>query len=523
MTTDPSIRKLTNKRSTPVIDTPAGPIVGKVDEATRTYKFLGIPYARPPINDLRWKAPEPMPNWSVPFDAAQFGTPAAQNPSNLMQVRGKNGEIPDREECLYLNIFSPPINQGRKLPVMLWIHGGAFYMGSSCQDIYNGCHLASSGRAIIVTFNYRLGALGFLRLKDISEIPSTGNEGLLDQIAALKWVRDNIAAFGGDPNNITLFGESAGAMSIISLLEVTEYHNLYSRAIVQSGHPRAAHSISRANNMAAAFIEHLNNISGGIPIHKCSTKLLLQAQSEILKDPRMTQNWGQLPFKPVLDESLLRKRRPSLVNIKTNTAHPILLGSNLEEWNLFSVTNPETFTLNYHSICKKLEWLLPESTLKPIIDYYYQQALSIKNNPWPEWSKTWNLMLTDMVFTLPGLRYLTQHKGQSFHYHFAQPLAAQPFLGACHAAELAYLFGTHGEASLQELYRDEPAPHTLSKSMQEAWLNFAECGNPGNNWPIFTGKQSQRIGNHPHFTNFNTAELLSLWQNIPDEVLNQYL
>ncbi|BBM02444.1 carboxylesterase/lipase family protein [Microbulbifer sp. GL-2] len=523
MDTAPGIGKHRNEKITPVIDTPAGPIFGEIDSESGTYKFLGIPYARPPIGELRWKPPEETPAWSSPFFADKFGMPAAQNSSALMEVRGQNGEVPDREECLYLNIFSPPITPNHKLPVMLWIHGGAFYMGSGCQDIYNGRHLASSNRAIIVTFNYRLGALGFLRLKDVSDLPSTGNEGLLDQIAALKWVKKNISAFGGNAENITLFGESAGAMSIISLLEMSDYRTLYSRAIIQSGHPGATHSIPRANNMALAFLEHLDKICKGKPIKNCPTKSLLQAQKEIINDPRMSKTWGQLPFKPVIDNKILKNKSSTSSRPHIEIKHKLLLGSNLEEWNLFSVTNPESYDLNYQKICKNLEWLLQENTLKPIIKFYYHKASKYKSSPWSEWSKTWNLMLTDMVFTLPGLRYLEKYQGESYHYHFTQPLASQPLLGACHAAEVAYVFGTHGEASLKELYRSEKEPHTLSKSMQEAWLNFAEDGNPGHTWTIFAEKYSQCIGSHPHLTNFNAEELLSLWQDIPNQVLNQYL
>ncbi|MFA0812479.1 carboxylesterase/lipase family protein [Microbulbifer epialgicus] len=523
MTTDPGMGKHLSNNLTPMIDTPAGPIIGSTDLATGTYKFLGIPYARPPTGRLRWLPPQDLSAWKTPFHAEKFGMPAAQNPSNLMEVRGQNGEPPEREECLHLNIFSPAIKPGKKLPVMFWIHGGSFYMGSGCQTIYNGRYLASSGRAIVVTFNYRLGALGFLRLKDISDIPSTGNEGLLDQIAALKWVKYNISEFGGDPNNITIFGESAGAMSIVTLLEISEFRGLYSRAIAQSGHPGAVHTVGRANLMAEAFIKHLEIISNGAAPQECSTNMLLKAQKAILDNPDMTKNWGQLPFKPVYDSELLNCNTDHIIETKKNTGTSLLLGNNLEEWNLFSAANPDTYNLDHKKICQQLEWLIPERTLYPIIEYYHRQAISITDSPWPEWSRTWNLLLTDLVFTLPGLRHLKAYEGKSFHYHFTQPLAAQPLLGACHAAELAYIFGTHREESLQTLYGGETDAHILCATMQEAWLSYAESGNPGNDWPLFTGMQSKRFGNHPRARGFNAAELLSVWQDIPDETLNKYL
>ncbi|WP_444890917.1 carboxylesterase/lipase family protein [Microbulbifer sp. DLAB2-AA] len=521
MTKDPDIGKHLNKNLTPIIETSSGPIIGKSDLKLGIHKFLGIPYARPPVGELRWSPPEELPPWTTPYHAEEFGMPAAQNPSTLMEVRGRDGEIPEREECLHLNIFSPSVNPSQKLPVMFWIHGGSFYMGSGCQPIYNGSYLAASGRAIIITFNYRLGSFGFLRLKDISEIPSTGNEGILDQIAALKWVKNNISVFGGDPDNITLFGESAGAMSIASILNISECQGLYARAIVQSGHPRTLHSIEQANQMAEAFTFHLRKISKGKSLYHYTAKELLQAQKKILEATQLHQKWGKLPFKPVIDNKLIKDTK--LSKKPTEKDLPLLLGSNLEEWNLFSASNPEIYTLTYQKICKHLEWLIPEDKLKPIINYYYQQASITKDNHWPIWSKTWNLMLTDMVFTLPGLRHLNGYPGNCFHYHFTQPLASQPLLGACHAVELGYVFGTHGEDSLKMLYGGETEAHLLSASIQGAWLSFAEIGTPGGDWAVYSGTNSKRLGQNSTSREFNATDLLNLWQDIPNEALNKYL
>lgn len=510
---------------TQVIETQAGPIIGAVDNATGVHRFLGIPYALPPIGELRWQPPQPVPAWKTPLQALEFGMPAAQNPSVLFEIRGPKGELPECEDCLYLNIYAPPATQprDRKLPVMLWLHGGSFYMGSGCQQIYNGCHLTASGRAIVVTMNYRLGALGFLRLRDISDIPSSGNEGLQDQIAALKWIHANIAAFGGDSNNITLFGESAGAMSIAALLAVPRCRGLFHRAIVQSGNPRAMHSCERANNLAQAFTKHLEQCNGGQSLRQASTQSLLQAQQAVLSDPRMERSWGQLPFKPVLDGDLLSVDPLMALQDGSSAEVDLLLGSNLEEWNLFSAVSPEVFTLDDRQIRRRLEWLLPRKELDPLLDHYYHVAATMTGDPWPAWSRAWNLLLTDMVFTLPGLRLLQSHSGTRYHYHFAQPLAAHPLLGACHAVELAYVFGTHGEASLQSLYGGEEGADSLSNAMRGAWLNFAESGDPGGNWPVFTEGHSRRFGDHPAARSFDTAELTALWQHIPDDLLNGYL
>ena len=508
---------------TPLVDTPAGPIVGTTDRRTGVQRFLGIPYARPPVGNLRWQPPQPLPPWQKPLKALTFGMPAAQNPSVLIEIRGPNGEIPESEDCLYLNIYAPADSGEKKLPVMLWIHGGSFYMGSGCQDIYNGCHLAASGRAIVVTFNYRLGALGFLRLQDVSDIPASGNEGLQDQIAALEWVHRNVSAFGGDADNITLFGESAGAMSIAALLATPRCRGLFRRAIVQSGNPSAIHSHERANLLAQAFVEHLDRISGGKSLLDASTQSVLQAQHAILTDPRMEQSWGQLPFKPVLDNELLPLEPLKVLQDGYSADVSLLLGSNLDEWNLFSAISPEAFTLDSQQIRSRLEWLLPQQTLAPLLAHYHQRAKSLTDSPWPEWSRTWNLLLTDMVFTLPGLRLLQAHGGKRYHYHFAQPLAAQPLLGACHAVELGYVFGTHGETSLQSLYGGESDAHKLSDTMRNAWLNFAESGDPGDDWPTFCSGHSRRFGEHTEERTFDATELAELWQHVPDNLISRYL
>lgn len=513
--------KLTHSQLTPVVDCPAGPVRGLIDEETGGHCYLGIPYAQPPVADLRWQAPQPLPTRKSLFHATRFGMPAAQNPSLLMEVKGPNGEEPDSEDCLYLNIFTPAQREN-PLPVMLWLHGGSFYMGAGSQDIYHGRHLAASGRAIVVTLNYRLGALGFLRLADITDIPATGNEGLLDQIAALSWVRSNIAAFGGDPERITLFGESAGAMSISALLAVPHCDGLFQRAIIQSGHPGALQSTERANDAAEAFLAHLLRESGKAP-REASTRELLKAQQALLADERLEQSWGQLPFKPVLDGQLLREKPAQALRGGRGREVELMLGSNLEEWNLFSATNPDTFSLDNNKIRERLGWLLPNEVLDPLLRHYYNVASSLPGDPWPEWSRTWNLLLTDMVFTLPGLRLLDAHGGRQFHYHFAQPLAAQPLLGACHAVELGYVFGTHGEATVQHLYGDDPAAHKLSSLVRSAWLNFAEHGHPGSDWPAFSDGHSRRLGQHPCGPELDAARISAVWQDVPDHLIDGYL
>jgi para-nitrobenzyl esterase len=204
-------------------------------EADGLFVFRGIPFARPPAGRLRFRPPEPPPPWTGVRDASRFGPAAPQNVTVLGPLF-RLGTPRTGEDCLYLNVWTPGLDGGRR-PVLAWIHGGAFILGAGSQPLYDGSALARRGDVVVVTINYRLGALGFLHLKERcgERIPATGNEGILDQIAALQWVRDEIAAFGGDPANVTIFGESAGAMSCATLLGTPRARGLFHRAILQSG------------------------------------------------------------------------------------------------------------------------------------------------------------------------------------------------------------------------------------------------------------------------------------------------
>ena len=511
----------------PVIEAPCGAMQGSYDAQQSVNQYLGIPYARPPVGELRWLPPQPLPAWKKLRPVTRYGMPAPQNPSHLFEIRGPGGESPESEDCLYLNIYTPAKPKQEKLPVMVWIHGGAFYLGAGSQALYDGKYLAASGRAIVVTLNYRLGAFGFLRLCDVSDIPATGNEGLMDQLAALQWVNRNIAAFGGDPGNVTLFGESAGAMSIASLFSACPQQrsplcgNLFHKAIVQSGNPGVSHSVENANRLAESFLSTLSP-KGPVSLNEASVQVLLQAQATLLDDPQADTRWGHLPFKPVQDGQFLHQSPVDALKNPAAARVAMMVGSNSDEWNLFSVARPETYTLDDQQIRGHLQNMLPAPLISALLDHYRGRAETMPDNPWPLWSRTWNLMLTDMVFTVPGLRLLQAHQGKRYHYHFTQPLSAQPLLGACHAAELGFVFGTHNAQDLAHFYGGESEPHVLSESMRNAWLNFAESGDPGDDWPQYESGHSRQFGAQTDRA-LNPEALQALWQDMDDALLRGFL
>jgi para-nitrobenzyl esterase len=216
-----------------LVETRRGRVRGQAEAGLAV--FRGLPYARAPVGPLRFAPPEPAPAWTRTRDATRFAPSASQNGALIGPVMSL-GIGRTAEDCLYLNVWTPAADRRRR-PVMVWIHGGAFVLGSGSQMLYDGATLARRGDVVVVTINYRLGAFGFLRLCERfgPRLPATGNEGLLDQIAALEWVRDEIEAFGGDPGQVTIFGESAGAMSCATLLAMPRARGLFHRAILQSG------------------------------------------------------------------------------------------------------------------------------------------------------------------------------------------------------------------------------------------------------------------------------------------------
>src|SRR6516225_9495963 len=220
--------------------------------------FKGIPFATPPVGSRRWLPPLKPSAWNGIRDARNFGAACPQLSLSPVVLGGMQIEEPQSEDCLYLNIWTPKADNKQR-PVMVWIHGGAFRIGSGAQIIYDGSSLARRGDVVVVTINYRLGPFGFLRLADLTDgkIPSTGNEGLLDQIAALEWVRDNIAQFGGDPANVTIFGESAGGGKVCTLLAMPAARGLFHRAIVQSGAAIRLRERDRAHALTDAVLRVL--------------------------------------------------------------------------------------------------------------------------------------------------------------------------------------------------------------------------------------------------------------------------
>ncbi len=291
--------------------------------------FAGIPYAAPPVGELRWAPPQPAPRWRGVRDATRFGLAAPQVAATGMAGRL---EVPWREDCLTLNVATPAADGGSR-PVLVWIHGGAFRHGTSATPWYDGTSFAARGDVVVVSLNYRLGALGFCRLPGE---PTSGLNGILDQIAALEWVRDNISAFGGDPAQVTVAGESAGAFSVVTLLSMERSAGLFQRAIAQSGAGHHVLGASRAALVAESLLHELDAADID-EARQRSTVEVLAAQSRVEARAHELLSRVEQPFYPSIDGDLLPARPVDLLVEGAGAEVALLTGTNADEMTLFGL------------------------------------------------------------------------------------------------------------------------------------------------------------------------------------------
>jgi para-nitrobenzyl esterase len=370
-----------------------------------------------------------------------------------------------------------------------------------------------------------LGTLGFLNLYQVTggRIPATGNEGLLDQAAALEWVRRNIASFGGDPENVTIFGESAGGMSVGCQLAFPRSKGLFRRAILQSG---AANS-TRTPQKAALVTEQLLDILQIKPtdidgLYSMPVERLLAAQQEL--GPRL-RKMGQLPdlaLQPVIDGSVLPKSPINAVRKGEAKAMPIIVGTNLDEWKIMNARNPEIQKLDEANLLKRVQWILPSLDVKVLVDTYRKLLADrgVSNQP----SDIFTAIETAQKFRIPAIRLAEaqQKQGQSaFNYLFTWTSPAfGGTLGAYHALELGFLFGNYGEG----YGGSGSAADSVSRNIQDAWLSFARNSNPScesvGKWPSYSDRRlTMMIRDKCQVEEDPYKEERRVWESTSDEEL----
>lgn len=456
-----------------VVETDAGRIRGqRADEGSDVLVFKGIPYAAPPIGELRWRPPQPVTPWKGTRNALAFA-PGCPQPD--VKIVGRVDR--QNEDCLYLNVWTPSLDREKKLPVMFWIHGGGMTVGAGSMPFYRGGNLAEGG-AVIVTINYRLGPLGFLAhpwLSAESELGISGNYGLMDQVFALGWVRRNIDRFGGDPGNVTIFGESAGSVGVNCLIASPRATGLFHRAIMQSG---TAVSVDRtlaqkeeegqrlANIVAADDLDELRSIAPGRLLEAVTPKVGLLAGRGVR-------------YGPCVDDYLLSAPPLALIEQGTFNKVPVIIGTNADEATLF--LGRETGPRRVAGYRMLVRFFFGDHAGEVLKLFPAEKTEDIRT--------AFSRLMTVSAFIAPArklARLLSAAGSTVYLYHFMRvpDHLLTSGMGATHGLEIPYIFGT----SARLLSAD--ADRELAAAMQVYWLNFARTGRPSGAgpaaWPAYT-------------------------------------
>ena len=451
----------------------------------------GIPYAQPPVGALRWATPRRESAWSGTRDARRFGPAPPQRPGFLMRILG--GEALERaEDCLTLNVWTPGLDDARR-PVLVWLHGGGFTSGAGSMPVYDGSALSARGDLVVVTVNYRLGALGFLALPELASSDAGANFGLLDQIAALEWVREHAESFGGDPDSVTVFGESAGAMCIGALLGAPRARGLFRRAALQSG---ACHNVSSPDQgllVADQFRDGLARSGADrIPLRELSVEQILDAQGHAV-DAGWRSIVG-LAFQPILDGAVISRAPLDAVAAGEARDVSLLVGTNRDEWSLYTLTDARLRQLDEDGLARRVARNLPPHDGDPDVlarrlAAAYREARAARRPEQPPGSpaELWTAFQTDRAFRMPAIRLAERQAAcqpGTYAYLFTWPSPAfDGTLGACHGIEVPFVFGTTGLESVVPLVGSGPEAVRLSERIQDAWIAFARTGDPG--WPAY--------------------------------------
>jgi para-nitrobenzyl esterase len=470
-----------------VVATDSGRVRGV--ESDGCWSFLGIRYAAPVSGGARFAAPQPVEPWKGIF-AADVVSPVAPQPRTGIGSYLPGDPMEQGEDCLSLNVWTAGCDVQRR-PVIVFLHGGAFLSGTGAGVLYRGAGFARRG-VVLVTLNYRLGFLGFLAHPELDTAGARlANRGLLDQLSALEWVEKNIAQFGGDPGNVTLVGESAGAMSIADLVASGELKGRVRRVALESGATSIA-SRTDAFKMAERFVSFLGDS------HVSLAKLSSAPMAELVAaQDRVIEEFGGaagMPFRPIVDGELLRVHPDTAIAAGATVGLDVLAGTNRDEFRLFTFASPEIPSLDDEGLGRLLDGYLDDAamsvTARAVIDCFRQaregRGLGVRPRD------LFEAIGTDLVFRIPTLRLLAAHArlgGRAYCYRFDwESPFAQGALGACHALELPFVFGTLDNPIVAFFSGTGDAASALSEEMQSAWAEFARSGRPaGTNdeWPQY--------------------------------------
>lgn len=481
---DPAERAGPNRPVT--ADITSGRLEGRLVEAwpggPAVETYAGVPYGAPPVGTARFRAPERAPGWRGVRPAVAPGPAAPQPPGDPMAdlVPGTSPPSTSEADCLNLSVWAPSPPGGAR-PVMVWIHGGAFRIGSGSLPSYDATRLAGEQDVVVVSPNYRLGALGFLHLPSGAGIAP--NCGLSDLILALRWVADNAAAFGGDPGNVTLFGESGGAGAILYLLAAPEARGLFRRAILQSPGVAQALDLDRAALVAEHLLHHLGLPSDGPGLREVDVERLLAAQGAVVTD--VAASVGAMPFHPVVDGVVVPEEPLRALAAGRESTVDLVVGTCADEMQLF--VSPAIATLDRAQMVAVLRPVVAgvlghdpgAEAVDALVGRYEGWAAAAGGSG----AEVWGAVLTDGLMRLPAERLLGAHArgggGSTRAYSFAwRPGGRAAALGAFHAIDLPFTFGTFDREGWRDFLGAGPDAEELSATMRRAWAAFARDGRP---------------------------------------------
>ena len=485
-----------NTATQPVVELKDGALMGRIKDAV--YLFSGIPYAAPPVGPARFKAAQPVQPWDGIRDATKFGPAAPQIPSGGMTDR-----VPVRwsEDCLTLNVATPSIT-GDKKAVLVWIHGGAYRSGQGAIPWYNGSSFATLGNIVVVTINYRLGALGFTDLSSFAEgYETSGVNGLLDQIKALEWVQNNIGAFGGDPERVTIAGESAGAFSVTTLLGAARARGLFHRAIPQSG--AAHHTLTQAQGLRVAELLMQETQSTDVQaLIDCPVETLLNAQNTASARYHTEHHSpGVQAFYPVSGNEIIPTTLLEAIEAGVGRDIPVLIGTNQDESSLFMLGSSEDSTAE------------PQSKAYGSSDLHEHYA-----RLFPSFSPRDIAvrMATDFSFKLPAVRLaeLRAETGSETYVYQFNWASRIPGLGATHALEIPFVFNMLHAPGVTAFIGPGALPQGLASHMHDIWIHFINGQAP--DWPSYqrADRSVMHFDEASHLENNDYEDVIGLWADL---------
>ncbi|MBN0044668.1 carboxylesterase/lipase family protein [Streptomyces actuosus] len=468
---------MTADQADPVVRTPYGQVRGRYEDGVAV--FRGIPYAAPPFGPRRFRPPEPPEPWDGVRGADAFGPTPPKPPYSEAFEKYLSDPVVPGDDCLNLNVWTPDPAPIARLPVMVWLHGGALTRGSSSVPVYDGRAFARDG-VVLVSVNYRLGVEGYGLFPD-----APANPGLRDQLAALYWVHASITAFGGDPDRVTLCGQSAGAISVGALIAAPQAQGLFRRAVLQSGPPEAFDR-DKVRRMVRRMATRLKIPATAQAFAEVDRDLLLRTQAEAgrLSSPVL----GGPAFGVVVDGDLVP--RDPLQALTEGSAAPgaeLLMGWTRDEYRLWLVPG---------GLLERVDRLGPVALAGAMARCHCGHEVPRGYralNPQAGTAEIVGQMVTDHLLRLPMHRLAEARPRRSYVYEFAWP-SRLPGLGACHALELGFVFDT-GEVPESAKLAGPGGPRALSEQMHGAWVRFAVEGDPG--WEAWDTGHPVRIFGEP--------------------------